>query len=228
MNVKKDKIMIRETVSGDIDELLKIEQAAWAGKAASKEMILSRMQVFPEGVFCAVKNNKIVGFAANEIINIQNFNLSNLSWNILTDDGYISRSHDSKGDCLYGISISVPPYVADKQIAIKLYEYGGKLAIKYNLKKIYVGSRVPSYYKYANKMNIRDYVYSVSPAGRPLDPEIALYLKIGMKIEKIIPNYFKDAESLNYGVLVSWANPFYHFTKYSSLLAKIIASIFKV
>jgi ribosomal protein S18 acetylase RimI-like enzyme len=77
-------------------------------------------------------------------------------------------------------------------------------------------------------MSVEEYVYARTKTGRVLDPELALYLSLGMKIEKIIPNYFDDPESLNYGVLVSWANPFYPFTKYSKLLAKIASALFRL
>ena len=228
MEVKTSKIVIRQATRDEIDILFKIEQAAWQEKAATKEMLISRMAVFTEGVFCAVKEGQIQGFAVNQIINYARFDKDGLSWALLTDNGFIRKSHDQKGDSLYGVSISVPPYVGDKNIALKLYEHGGKLAIKYNLKKVYVGSRIPYYYKYADKMSVDEYVYKKTKTGRIFDPELALYIKMGLKIEKIIPNFFYDPESLNYGVLVSWENPFYRFTKNSNLLAKTLSVIFRL
>lgn len=228
MEVKTQKIIIRQASCDEIDILLRIEQAAWQEKAATREMLISRMEVFPEGVFCAAKEGRIQGFAVNQIINYAKFDKDGLSWALLTDNGFMRKSHDYNGDSLYGVSISVPPHVEDKNIALKLYEYGGKLAIKYNLKSIYVGSRIPYYYKYADRMSVDEYVYSKTTTGRILDPELALYIKMGLKIEKIIPNFFNDPESLNYGVLVSWANPFYPFTKNSKLLARALSAIFRL
>ena len=65
------------------------------------------------------------------------------------------------------------------------------------------------YYKYADKISIKDYIFS-KKIGIPRDPEIAFYQRSGLKIIKIIPEYFRDVESLNYGVLVAWENPFYN------------------
>ncbi|NQT30537.1 MAG: hypothetical protein HQ596_08185 [Candidatus Saganbacteria bacterium] len=228
MDVKAKKIIIRGALKSDIDALLRIEKAAWGEKAATQEMLVSRMMVFPEGFFCATKNGKIQGFAVNEIINYHKHRKQRLSWANLTDNGFLTKSHDSTGDSLYGVSISVPPSVSDKNVAKKLYEYGGKLAIKYRLKKIYLGSRIPSYLKYASKLKVEDYVYGKSSSGRPLDPELALYLKLGLKIEKIIPDFFDDPESLNYGVIVSWSNAFYPFTKRSKKLAELVSNLLKL
>jgi len=222
------KIAIRPVKFKEIDVLLRIEQAAWQEKAATKEMLLSRMDVFPEGVFCAVKEGRIQGFAVNQIINYAKIAKDSLTWALLTDNGFMRKSHDHNGDSLYGVSISVPPYVDDKNVASKLYEHGGKLAIKHNLKKVYVGSRIPSYHKYAENMSVDEYVFGKSKTGRILDPELALYMKMGLKIEKIIPDFFTDPESLNYGVLVSWENPFYRFTKNSKLLAGILSAVFRL
>jgi hypothetical protein len=228
MEVKTQKISIRQASSDEIDILLRIEQAAWQEKAATREMLLSRMEVFPEGVFYAIKEGRIQGFAVNQIINYTKFDKDNPTWALLTDNGFMRKSHDYNGDSLYGISISVPPHVDDKDVALKLYEYGGKLTIKHNLKKVYIGSRIPFYHKYADKMSVDEYVFGKSKTGRILDPELSLYIKMGLKIEKIVPDFFNDPESLNYGVMVSWENPFYRFTRNSKLLARILSALFRL
>ncbi len=224
------EIKIRAVQAADIDKLLKIEKDAWRSgeKSATKQMLNARLEVFPEGMFCAVVEGKIVGFCVQEIIKFDDFEETDMSWNTLTDNGCIRKSHNLLGDILYGVSISVPPYISNRNVALKLYEYCGKLAIRYNLKKIYTGSRVPKYYKYADNMPIEEYVHAKTKTGRCLDPEIALYLKMGMKIEKIIPNYFSDPESKDYGVLVSWRNPFYFITKRSKVLSKLLGNLFRL
>jgi len=223
------KITIRPVYFEEIGKILEIENDAWGeAKAATRDMFVTRLETFPEGFFCATIDREIKGLCVQEIINIEDFKNTDMSWNTLTDNGYLLKTHNPAGRSLYGVSISVPPYVSDKRVALALYEYCGKLAIKYNLDKIYTGSRIPKYYKYANKMSVHEYVYARTQTGRILDPELALYVSMGMKIEKIIPNYFNDPESLNYGVLVSWANPLYPFTKHSKLLARALSALFRI
>ncbi|MBU0671700.1 MAG: hypothetical protein KJ732_01585, partial [Candidatus Margulisbacteria bacterium] len=124
MEVKAHGIIIRRAFPEEIDILFRIEENAWQGKAATKEMLLARMEVFPEGVYCAVKEGRIQGFAVNQIIKHARFDQGNLTWALLTDNGFMRKSHDYNGDALYGVSISVPPYVDDKEVALKLYEHG--------------------------------------------------------------------------------------------------------
>ena len=202
LNNKKKKIIIRRAEKEDVDRLIEIEHKAW-GKdlAANKEMILSRLAAFPEGMNCAIVENQIRGFCSMERINLEGYLEKDLTWYVLSDNGYITKSHNKNGRSIYGVSISVDPKVSDKRVAVRLYESCGKLAIKLNLEKIFLGSRVPKYHKYSKSMNINDYVYAITKRGRPLDPELALYRSIGMNIEKIVPNYFIDPESENYGVI---------------------------
>jgi hypothetical protein len=223
------KILIRAVRYDDIDTLVKIENAAWGkGKAATKEMFLSRLKVFSEGFFCAEVDGTICGFSCQEIIKMMDFKNTDMTWYTFTDNGYLAKSHNIKGDSLYGVSMSVPPYISDKNVALKLYEYCGKLAIKYNLKKIYLGSRIPRYFKYKDQMSVPEYIKAKSKTGRFLDPELALYFSLNLKIENIVSNYFEDPDSLNYGIIMSWTNPFYPFTRYFPFLAKILSKVFSV
>ena len=209
------KIKIRKATVDDIPGILEVERIAWGkDKAATEEMFKSRIKTFPEGILVAVSNEKIVGVIATEIVN---YNGYVKNWYELTDNGFIKRTHNPKGDTLYGVDLSVHPFYQKKGIGKKLMESIGKLAIKYNFKKGILGGRIPNYHKFADKINAEDYVKITNkknPWDIPPDPELLFYRKeywkVGLKIVKIIPNYFKDPESLNCGVLLVWENPFYN------------------
>jgi len=51
------------------------------------------------------------------------------------------------------------------------------------------------------------------------------YLKHGFEIVEIIPDYMEDSQSLNYGVLIRWANPLYPLTRRAPLLAKVVKKL---
>jgi ribosomal protein S18 acetylase RimI-like enzyme len=110
------------------------------------------------------------------------------------------------------VDLSVHPLYQNKGIGKKLMISVGKLAIKYNLKQGLLGARIPNYHKYADKIKVEDYVKinKNEKTNIPPDPELMFYQKLGLKIVKVIPNYFDDPESLNYGVLMEWKNPFYN------------------
>lgn len=227
--VSPSPIILRSLSLGDIPRLLEIEKEAWnKQQRASRAMLTARIETFPEGCFCAEKDNKIWGYAINQIVEFEKFSQSNITWYNITDNGFIRKSHTYQGDSLYGINISVSRVCSDKRVARKLYEYGARLSIKMNLKQILLGSRIPSFHKYADKMNVTEYVQTRTRTGRHIDPELDLYTKIGMKIDRVLPNYFSDPDSLDNGVLVKWINPFFPLTRHSSLLAKTLSNLFSI
>jgi ribosomal protein S18 acetylase RimI-like enzyme len=221
---EKNKIKIRKATIKDIPQILEVEKAAWEEeKAATREMFESRIKTFPEGTLVALIDKKIVGVIVTEIINY-NSQDSALSWYEVTDNGFIAKTHNPKGDTLYGVDLSVHPSYQNKGIGKKLLANISKLAIQYNLKQGVLGSRIPNYNKFADKIKVEDYVkinnYQKNEKNIPPDPELSLYRKCGFRIIKIIPEYFKDPESLNYGVLLIRENPF-HNKWYRWIIAKI-------
>jgi len=212
----RSNIKIRQAKIEDIPQILQVEKAAWGEeRAATFEMFESRIKTFPQGNLVALVDNKIVGVVSTQIMNYD-LEKNAFTWYEATDNGYIKKTHNQKGDTLYGVDLSVHPLYQNKGIGTKLMVSVGKLIVKYNLKRGLLGARVPHYYKYADKIKIEDYVKinDKKRADIPPDPELVFYQRLGLKIVKIIPNYFKDPESLNYGVLLVWDNPFYNNNKW--------------
>lgn len=221
---EKHDLEIRQAQLTDIKEILRTEREAWPeGLRATREMFHSRLKTFPEGFLCAVVNGEVEGFVVTEILNYD-IQSSSLSWQEATDHGYIRKTHNPKGDTLYGVSLSVSAHVG-KRVAISLLEAAGKLVIKYGLNQVLFGSRIPRYHKYAAQMSLEKYIKAKTRTGRPLDPELGMYQNIGLKPVKIIPGYIKDPESLDYGILVVWKNPFLELTKLLPFWAQLISSL---
>jgi ribosomal protein S18 acetylase RimI-like enzyme len=221
----KNKIKIRQAKIEDIPQILEVEKAAWGEeRAATFEMFESRIKTFPHGNLVALADNKIVGVVSTQIMNYD-LEKNAFTWYEATDNGYIKKTHNPKGDTLYGVTLSVHPLYQNRGIGKELMIAVGKLAIKHNLKGGLLGTRIPHYHKYADRIKVEDYVKITQKDQRniPPDPELVFYQKLGLKIVKIIPNYFDDPESLNYGVLVFWKNPFYN-----KWYRKIAAMFFKV
>ncbi len=218
------RVKIRQARVDDIEAMLWGEEKAWPENLrASREMYESRLGTFPQGTLVAEGEGKIEGVVVVEIVNFRS--VSDVrSWNEATDYGYIRKSHNPKGNSFYGINLSVCPR-AQSGVAVALLEAVGKLAIKHNLKQIVLGARIPGFIRYLEKhcekngvsaisdekrdKIAEDYIQTTNRRRNPLDPQITFYQRAGMKIIKLLPNYFKDPESLNYGILVVWPNPFY-------------------
>ena len=199
-------VKVRQAQFEDIEGILNVEEEVWPeGLRATKEQFLSRIETFPEGNFLAQINGTIVGVVATEIVDYD-LNNPTLSWNEITDNGSIKRTHNPNGNTLYGVDLSVSPFGGNASRL--LMEQIGKLAIRHNLKCGILGARIPRYHKFADKMTVDDYV-NARRNNRPLDPELIFYTRLGLKIVGPIPNYIEDPESCNCGVLMVWQSPFY-------------------
>ena len=218
------KIRIRQARVGDIEAILLVEKKAWPENLrASREMYESRLGTFPQGILVAETEGKIEGVVVSQIMHFNSIpDIS--SWSEATDYGYIKNSHNPEGNSLYGVNLSVY-HQSQNRVAMTLLEAVGKLAIRHNFKQIVLGGRIPSFAQYlrhyCQKNGIsatsdekrykiaEHYIQATSRRGNPLDPEISFYQKAGMKMIKLLTNYFEDPESLNYGVLFIGLNPFY-------------------
>ena len=224
---EKRGLKIRPVRFKDMKEILRVEREAWPeGLRATKEMFRSRLKTFPEGFLCAVMDEEMQGFVVTEIFDYD-IRRSSLSWQQATDHGYIRKTHNPNGDTLYGVSLSVSTR-AQKTVAVPLLEATGKLVIKYGLKQGVFGSRIPRYHKYAPKMSVEKYIKAKTGTGRLLDPELGIYQSVGLRPVRIIPGYIKDPESLDYGILVVWENPFLDLTELFPFWAQLISPSFKV
>lgn len=219
------KIKIRQAKVNDLKNIIEIEKKAWGENgAADISKFKSRIKTFPEGTLVAELNGEIIGVVSTEIVNYD-WQKESYTWYEITDNGYIAKTHNPQGNTLYGVDLSVIPE-APRGVGTKLLECVAKLAIRYNLPYGMLGGRMPDYHKYADKYTPKEYVNAKTTTKKglePLDSEIRFYLRAGLKIIRIIPNYFKDPESLNYGVLLLWKNPFYN-----KWYRKIAAFLFKV
>lgn len=216
-------ITIRRARLDDIPGILSIEEEVWPENLrASEEQFVSRIKTFSEGTVVALMNGTIVGVIATEIINRPTLDrpVSELTWEKITDGGFIKKTHNPHGDILYGVDLSVSPYGAGA--STKLIQEIGRTAIRHRLKGAMLGARIPRYHKYAGTVDASKYVQK-RKGNRLADPELAFYHRMGLRVVKVIPDYIEDADSCNYGVLLTWSNPFYGkpFPKFWSRLFRI-------
>jgi hypothetical protein len=194
----------RQAQLSDVGEIAVLEEAVWGVGGAKKAQIESRINVFPEGGFVAVINGKIIAYAVYQ--RLREISDDNFSWAEITDNGYIVKSHCADGRYLYGVNISANPFAAKVGI-IKLL--ASIIVLKEFLlgeaKGFYLGSRVPGYRKFKKtnpNISINDYVFGRRNGSRPIDPELWLSEMLGFEPVRVLPDYFSDPESEDYGVLI--------------------------
>jgi len=196
---------VRNVKIEEIDKVAELEKEIWPeGTRASKEKFQSRFEVFPQGFFVAYKDGKLIGASTSEIINYDSENPPT-SWEEITDNGWIKRTHDENGNALYVVSVGAVSRSGGGSALISAQK---DLVKKLGLDFLVLGARIPGYDKYCREkgeINIKEYVKLKRSDGELLDPELRFYTRNGLKLNKIMPNYMEDdKESRNYGAIMVW------------------------
>lgn len=205
----------------DLNGLLKLEREAWPkGEGASEEQLKSRINIFPSGVIAAFDNTTLVGAVMAEIVDLGELTRVRHSWAEISGEGLIT-THDERGDVLFGVDLSVMPSHRKAGIGKGLLLEIGKMAIRRNLKGGVLGARMPDYHLHHKDISAEEYITKRGDDGKLIDSELRFYERNRLSLIKLIPEYFPDPDSLNYGVLCYWKNPFYLRNR---TLGKIIGS----
>lgn len=205
---KKDiikKIKLRQIKNEDYFQIIGIQQKCFPGmKPWTESQFDNLISIFPEGQACIQYGKKIISSSCSLIINFDDYSETS-SWTELTDAGNITN-HDKYGDTLYGMEMMVDPDYQGMKLSRRLYDSRKDLAKKYNLKRIIVGGRVPSYHKYSAKLSIDEFVEKVINSSL-YDPVLTAQLSNGFSLRRILPNYLPgDKESGGYATLLEWTN----------------------
>jgi hypothetical protein len=210
MKQKKIKIVRRLANLKDVDSIVKLDNEVWPDFPATRDMIESRIRVFPEGNFVAIYNGEIVGYVCMQFINYDIRNPKAFSWLEITSNGTLKDTHMIDGEVVYGVATTVSPKMQNMNIGTYLALSGWMQGIRYNKKGFMFGCKMPDYQQVKDKYTPEDYIKLRRPDGKLFDKELRLMEREGFSLIRVLPGYENDPESCNYGVLVWQKNPFYN------------------
>lgn len=204
-------IIIRNATPSDIPAILNVEQSWPEQGRAGADKFLSRMNKFPQGFFLAC-----IGDAGGEVVatittmplvyqprDIGNFK----NWDIVTHDGYLDDADLTQSNALYIVSGVISSQYRGQNIFTPMVLREVELAQSLGLRYVLAGAVLPGYRKFHEQnsgCNAQE--YSATRKGQHLlDPLLAMYETIGFSVpdaRHVIPEYFPDDASKNYGALV--------------------------
>ncbi|MDM5335499.1 GNAT family N-acetyltransferase [Ureibacillus composti] len=207
---KPVSIIIRNYTANDFDEMIDIQSECFPPPFPSelwwnKKQLTNHVTLFPEGALCVEVDGKLAGSLTGVCVDFDPAHPSH-TWAEITDEGYITN-HNPKGNTLYIVDISVRPSYRSLGLGKIMMQSMYHVVIEKGLDRLLGGSRMPGYHKYAHQLKAADYLKAVL-TGQLKDPVITFLLKCGRLPIAVIENYLEDEESLNYGVLMEWKNPF--------------------
>lgn len=197
---------VRPAAPDDLIAYLNIQEEEWGETMSAGLLQLeSRLETFGAGVLVGEHDGKVVAGATFILLPSYDINEA-LSWSELSDDGWCTN-HDPDGTIMFGVDLSVSRH-APRSASALMFTSGITLAVRQGVESIYWGSRLPRYHKYAETMSPEEYLHSKNKRGRYLDPEIQVYSKVPfVEVVGVVPEYFKDWESANWGAVMRWKNP---------------------
>lgn len=177
-------------------------QAIHPPEAVWTEMLLaSHLHFFPEGQLVVEGADGILLADSSTLRVDQRQALAPHTWDEITGEGSLS-THDPEGDTLYGVDVMVDPSVQGAGIGAHLYRARFDLARSLGCTAFTAGARIPGYGAVAGRLSVEQYVEEVV-AGTRFDPTLSRQLQQGFQTVSILPNYFRDPESLDFAVLIS-------------------------
>jgi hypothetical protein len=218
--------VLRLATLEDVSRIAELEREVWGGQGATGEAIAARIALFQEGNIVALKDGRLVGYLAIQLVDDLTDHPA-FTWAEITDNGKLTRSHRPDGEYLYGVNLSVHYSVRSEKVSYLLLLRGWHLALSKNKKGCFLGSRIQGFRNYRERhpaITAEDYCQVRRPSGRLRDYELNMYQKAGAKIVKLLPGYFPDAASLDYGVLCLIGNSFYNWP-FRCLLGKLLVKL---
>ncbi|OGH21646.1 MAG: hypothetical protein A2629_01940 [Candidatus Levybacteria bacterium RIFCSPHIGHO2_01_FULL_41_15] len=191
-----------------LDQILNVEKNSWPPELqASREKFKSRLRIFPQGFLTVKINEKIKGVSTSQITTYDPS--SQKTWDEITGNGMIKKTHNPSGNALYVVSVGVSADSQGKGIGGMLIQSQIELAEKLGLKYLFLGARIPgydAYCKHNGDITVEDYLKKKNEKGDIYDPEIRFYDRQGLHVVKIIPDFEPDEQSRNYGIVMLWEN----------------------
>ena len=207
--IELNNVIVRIVDLADISDIIELQKKAFPlmakdGVIWSEHHLESHIKIFPEGQLCAEINGKLVASSSSLVTSLTS-EYQEHTWKYATDNGMFTN-HTLEGDSLYGADIATHPDSRGLGIATMLYDARKDLAVKLNLRRIIAGGRLFNYCEYSEKMSAQKYAEKVV-SGEIQDLVLSFQLKNGFEFIKVLPNYMRDARSLNNASFIEWTNP---------------------
>jgi ribosomal protein S18 acetylase RimI-like enzyme len=183
------KVTVRPMTEADIEGVIALQKRAFPKMPPwTRRQLRLHLQHFPDGQLVAVdRSGRVVGSASSLIIDWDPTQQL-ASWSRITGNGTFKTHAPAPGRTLYGADIGVHPDSRGMGVGAALYEARRQLAVRYNLKRIVAGGRIPGYREVADEMDAETYVKQVA-LGRLKDSVLGFQLAQGFKVRGVIPGY---------------------------------------
>ncbi len=179
----------------------------WPESYWRESQIQKLLSIFPIGQIAVVVDGVVVGAALSLIIKYDQFGDEHTYGEITKGDTF--KTHNTKGDVLYGIDMFIRPEYRGLRLGRRLYDARKELCEQLNLRAIVFGGRIPNYHKFSAEISPKEYIQQVK-RKEIYDPTLTFQLSNDFHVKKILIDYLPgDKESKEYAVLLQWDNIYF-------------------
>lgn len=191
---KIHELQIKKAELTDLPAIIHLENATWnKQQRCSGKKLLARLVNYQNGFLLGHINGEVV--ASFYAIKRKHHPHEAMNWLRDSGDG-TGGTQDQMGNSLFSISITVSAR-APKGSYRRMMEAWRELAKQEKVEYMYAGSRLPGLKDFAGTAD--EYLSSVKN-GAIFDPILSKARASGFTLGNLIPNYFNDPDSLNFGV----------------------------
>lgn len=163
------------------------------------------VEIFPEGQFVALDGDKVVGATSTIRYHFDINHQEHHTFFEIMGGGWFT-THDSNGEWLYGMDVSVHPDYRNKGIAKALYKARMETCKQLGLKGQMTVGMLNGYNKVKDEMTIEEY-YEKVKNKELFDPTVSVQEKVGFKIVGLMKDYLNDPTCGNAGAVIVMEAP---------------------
>ncbi|MEZ4264822.1 MAG: GNAT family N-acetyltransferase [Myxococcota bacterium] len=200
------RLIIRPLSLDDLEGIQELHRRCFPGMAPwSQKQLYCQLERFPDGQIGIEMDGQLVATSSSLIVQGDTWEGAH-TFKEVSDDGRIGI-HTEDGDTLYGIDIAVDPAFRGLRLARRIYDARKALVRQRNLRRIFIGGRIPGYKKHAKTLTPEDYVARVVQKSLR-DPVLTAQVSNGFAIVRLLSGYLpEDKASGENAVLMEWLNP---------------------
>ena len=203
------KLEIRNAGIRDVEGVIELSRHVYPEESPyTRGQVSGQINAFRQGVFIAVYEGEIVGYAASTIVR-ENRAMARHTWDEITGGGYASQ-HNGNGEWLYGIEVMVHPERRRLRIGKRLYQARERLCADLGLKGIAFGGRMPGFRRNRRHYPTPELYLDAVKSGDIKDSVLSFQMRNGFEPVHALPNYApEDLSSGGHAALMVWHNPYY-------------------
>jgi predicted amidohydrolase/ribosomal protein S18 acetylase RimI-like enzyme len=201
----RPKLVVRNATTKDIKEIVVLSAKVYTPPYAA-DVLRGQINNYSEGVFVAVYEDKIIGYAATIRVTERKA-MRKHTWAEITANGYCS-THNPRGEWLYGVEVMVDPDYRGLKIGERMYRERKNLCLHLRLKGIVFAGRLPLLARRLKRAGSVEKYLEMVQNKKIKDPVIGFQLRQGFEVVGVLEGYIpEDLESLGYAAQMIWRNP---------------------